>query len=317
MGKHWPWLVFLVGLSWVAELIEFGRSRDFQSDPQLYYPHIPVLEELARDTPVRVIGSGCLPAALATINGLRDVRGYDGVFPANFLKLLSIAAQPQDGPEYLRAQFMRPKIRVTNAGALLSPVLDMLAVRHVIFRGSPPLGIHPTLASQDYWVLTNPNALPRAFIPGRVESVADSHERLKRLASEDFNPRDVAYVESPIDLPGPARGSVAILKELPSRITLAIAMETPGMIVLSDLWDAGWHAYLNDKPVPILRANHAVRGVVVPAGSATMQFRYEPASFVWGLRFAGLAVVALLAWLVVLRRLVARQPDGSASESPG
>lgn len=317
MGKHWPWLVFLVGLSWVAELIEFGRSRDFQSDPQLYYPHIPVLEELARDTPVRVIGSGCLPAALATINGLRDVRGYDGVFPANFLKLLSIAAQPQDGPEYLRAQFMRPKIRVTNAGALLSPVLDMLAVRHVIFRGSPPLGIHPTLASQDYWVLTNPNALPRAFIPGRVESVADSHERLKRLASEDFNPRDVAYVESPIDLPNPARGSVAILKELPSRITLAIAMETPGMIVLSDLWDAGWHAYLNDKPVPILRANHAVRGVVVPAGSATMQFRYEPASFVWGLRFAGLAVVALLAWLVVLRRLVARQPDGSASESPG
>ena len=310
MRKARPWLVLLVGLFWVTELIEFGRSRDFQSDPKLYYPRIPVLDELARDRPVRVIGSDCLPAALATINGLRDVRGYDGVFPAKFLKLLSIAAQPQEGPEYLRAQFMRPKTRVTKEGAFLSPVLDMLAVRYVIFRGSPPPGIDPTLAGQDYWVLTNPSALPRAFIPRRVERVADPHERLKRLASEDFDPRDVAYVESPVDLPSPARGSVAILEEIPSRITLAVAMETPGMIVLSDLWDAGWHAYMDDKPVPILRANHAIRGVVVPAGSATLQFRYEPAGFVWGLRLAGLAVVALLAWLLVLRRLHSGQPDG-------
>jgi len=36
-------------------------------------------------------------------------------------------------------------------------------------------------------------------------------------------------------------------------------------------------------PVQILRANHAVRGVVVPLAAATLEFRYEPASFVLGL----------------------------------
>jgi uncharacterized membrane protein YfhO len=74
------------------------------------------------------------------------------------------------------------------------------------------------------------------------------------------------------------------------------------MVVLSDLWDVGWHAYINDDPVPVLRANYAIRGVVVPAGSTTLQFRYEPVSFFWGLRISGLATVALLAWFGLLRR---------------
>jgi hypothetical protein len=55
--------------------------------------------------------------------------------------------------------------------------------------------------------------------------------------------------------------------------------------------------------VPILRANHAIRGVVVPAGAGMLEFRYAPASFACGLRLAGLAAVALLAWLgLALRR---------------
>ena len=80
-------------------------------------------------------------------------------------------------------------------------------------------------------------------------------------------------------------------------------METPGLVVLADLWDKGWQAYWNGQCVPILRANHAIRGVVVPAGSGRLEFRYAPASFAWGLRLAGLAAVTLLVWLgMALRR---------------
>jgi uncharacterized membrane protein YfhO len=80
-------------------------------------------------------------------------------------------------------------------------------------------------------------------------------------------------------------------------------METPGLVVLADLWDKGWQATLNGQRVPILRTNHAIRGVVVPAGAGMLEFRYAPASFAWGLWLAGLAAVALLAWLgIALRR---------------
>ena len=45
----------------------------------------------------------------------------------------------------------------------------MLDVRYVIFRGNPPAELHPEFSSPDYWVMKNPRALPRVFVPERVE----------------------------------------------------------------------------------------------------------------------------------------------------
>jgi uncharacterized membrane protein YfhO len=67
--------------------------------------------------------------------------------------------------------------------------------------------------------------------------------------------------------------------------------------VLEDHWDPGWHAYLDGKRVPILRTNHALRGVVVPAGVAILEFRYQPASFASGLRLAAGAALVLVGWM--------------------
>jgi uncharacterized membrane protein YfhO len=74
-------------------------------------------------------------------------------------------------------------------------------------------------------------------------------------------------------------------------------MERPGLVVLADRWDKGWQAYLNGKRVPVLRTNYAVRGVIVPTGAATLEFRYAPASFACGLKLAAVAASILLAWL--------------------
>jgi uncharacterized membrane protein YfhO len=78
-------------------------------------------------------------------------------------------------------------------------------------------------------------------------------------------------------------------------------METAGLVVLADLWDEGWRAYLNGRPAPILRVDHAIRGVVVPAGAGSLEFRYSPASFSLGVILAGVGGAALLAWAVVVR----------------
>ena len=184
----------------------------------------------------------------------------------------------------------------------LSPILDMLNVRYVIFRGSPPATVHPPFQSFDYWALVNSNALPRAFIPRRVETIADDHARLAKLTSPQFDPREVAFVETSVDLPGPARGSAEIVAEIPTHVTVSAHMETPGLLVLADLWDPGWRAYQNGHAVPILRTNHALRGVIVPAGTSTIDFRYEPQSFRLGLLFSGLSAVVMLIWLGTIVR---------------
>jgi uncharacterized membrane protein YfhO len=78
-------------------------------------------------------------------------------------------------------------------------------------------------------------------------------------------------------------------------------METPGLIVLADNWDKGWRAYWNGKPVPVLRTDYAVRGVVVPAGNGTLEFVYQPASLILGLWLAGFAALVLIGWLAIIR----------------
>jgi hypothetical protein len=177
----------------------------------------------------------------------------------------------------------------------------MLGVRYAIFRENPPALYHPLFQSYDYWVLINSNALPRAFVPKSVKTATSDAEELEALASPQFNPADVAYVESPVELPPLCRGAAEITNEIPTRIIISVHMETPGMVVLADNWDKGWRAYWNGKPVPILQVNYAVRGVVVPAGNGTLEFIYKPASLILGLWLAGLALIVLAGWLIAIK----------------
>jgi hypothetical protein len=288
-----------LGCAMVGELLWFGYGVNAQCEPSLYYPRIPALQEIAKAPPGRAIGYGCLPANLLRTHGLRDVRGYDAVDPLRMVEILGLAASNQSTVfAYSATQNLVPKILDgTPAGPLrLHPVMDLLGVRYVIFRGAPPQGFQPTFMGPDYWVLTNQFALPRAFVPKKVETVTDSQIRLLRMNDAGFKPQDVAFIEEAASLPGTCDGTARIDAEVPTRISIIAEMKTPGLVVLSDLWDKGWNAYLAGQKVPILRANHALRGVVAPAGTSTIEFRYEPASLTLGLWLAAAALVLVLAW---------------------
>lgn len=182
----------------------------------------------------------------------------------------------------------------------LLPALDMLNVRYIIFRGAPPESIHPPFHRDDYWALVNSAALPRAFVPKSVQTVSNADDELQQIASPQFDAAKTTFVESPIQLPADCRGNVHITSETPTHITISAQMETPGLVVLADNWDKGWRAFYNGSSVPILRANYAIRGVAVPAGSGTLEFIYRPASLMLGLWLAGFAATVSLCWLVLL-----------------
>jgi hypothetical protein len=312
----WPrWAIPALGCLLLADLLWFAHDRSAQCDPALYYPPLPVLEQIAHSPPGRIMGYHCLPPALARTQGLHDIRGYDAIDPAHLMDLMMMTASSWSRfNSYALTQWLMPRMKFSPPdGIRLSPILDMLNVRYVIFRGvtPPPPGIQPVFQGPDYWVVVNHAVLPRVFVPQQVAAVPEERRRLEKLASPQFNPREVAFVETPVGLPEVCRGTAEIKDEIPSRIRVAVQMETPGLVVLADLWDKGWHAYLNGKPVPILRANHALRGVIVPPGKAVLEFRYQPASFRLGLWLAGLAGGLLfgLVWWQARRHT---GPDGIA-----
>jgi hypothetical protein len=290
-------VVFLMG-----DLLWFDYGRSAQCDPALYYPRIPILAEMAKSIPGRVIGVHCLQASFAMTQGLNDIRGYDSIDPARMVDLLKTAAEPDMVvAAYAASQLLVPRGDIIPPDIIrFQPVLDLLDVRYAIFRGASPPRVHPAFQGDDYWVLVNSNALPRPFVPKSVQTVSTDNDTLKKMTSPQFNPAEVAYVESPVALPAACRGTVQITNEIPTRILISAQMETPGLIVLADNWDKGWRAYWNGRPVPVLRTDYAVRGVVVPAGNGTLEFIYQPASLVLGLWLAGLAVIVLAGWLLVI-----------------
>jgi hypothetical protein len=302
----------IFGLSMFGDLLWFGYGRVVQCPPELYFPSIPAFEWVANSGPGRVMGYACLPATLSEMVGLDDIRGHDAVEPARMVELIALAS---DGvsfmPRYATTMTVAPKSMVTPAGEIrLSPIMDVLGLRYVILRGSPPANVSPDFRGLDYWVMKNPGAMERAFVPHRVEFVADPKIRLEKMSSSSFDPREVAYVETQFHVPATCVGTATLLEEVPTRIVIKARMETAGLVVLADRWDKGWRAVLDGKDLPILIVNHALRGVVVPAGDHRLVFRYEPASFAWGLRMAGLGVMGILGLVGVA--MIGRRTDPGA-----
>jgi len=277
----------ILGLLILTELLFFSYGLAAQSDPRLYYPPFPELEQIAHAPPGRVVTYQCLPANLLQVSSLLDVRGYDGVDPARLVELLDLAAAPDNVKlDYAAVQCFNPRIADSNVPGTvrLSPVLDLLGVRYVII---------PAVDDTRYHLFVNPSALPRAFVPRSVELQADAGIQLVKLGDPLFDPRQVAYVEQPVVVESPVEGEAIIVEENPQRITLTAKMASAGLVVLADQWNSGWRAYVNDKSAPILRVDHALRGVVAPTGESRIVFRYQPLSLRVGFGAAVIAVFIL------------------------
>lgn len=95
-----------------------------------------------------------------------------------------------------------------------------------------------------------------------------------------------------------------VVVETSASVTIDVDMQTAGLVVLSDRWANGWRAFLDGRELPIVKANYALRGVEVPAGKGTLEFRYEPRTFYYGLWYAcgAAAVLMILGTLNAMKR---------------
>jgi uncharacterized membrane protein YfhO len=98
-----------------------------------------------------------------------------------------------------------------------------------------------------------------------------------------------------------------------------------GLLVHKSNITSGWTATVDGAAVPVYRTDGFLQGVVVPAGSHLVEFRYDPVSFKIGAAtsLVGLGLMgAVLAWPVLLRRAGAVLPgpagaDARTGEAPG
>ncbi len=133
----------------------------------------------------------------------------------------------------------------------------------------------------------------------REARVAGDDEVWRALTTPGFEPDAVGFVagaEAPLPPPRPRNGfSVArVVHDEPEALEVATSTSEPGLLVVTRSWDRGWTASLDGKAAPLLRADLAFQGVVVPAGEHVVRLVYAPASFRTGSAVSAVSLVVLL-----------------------
>jgi hypothetical protein len=150
------------------------------------------------------------------------------------------------------------------------------------------------------------DALPRAFwVPG-YQVVPDLAAMIARAAAGDFDPRSVALVDAPPDVPAGAAGPSQVTYERrgPHEVVVRVS-SPPGIVVILDGYHDGWRAEADGRPVRLLRANGRYRALVTPGGDRHFRLRYQPAGIRESLAMALLGVGTVLA--LVLRPRLSRR----------
>ena len=119
------------------------------------------------------------------------------------------------------------------------------------------------------------------------------------------------YSDSEAVTPAPLEGKVPPAPTASARLTLwepgrmTIAIEgsdpRPLYLVIAENWYRDWHATVDAKPAPLLRAQHTLLSVLVPPGAREVALEFRSAEFSRGKLITLLALGTALALLLVPR----------------
>ena len=148
-------------------------------------------------------------------------------------------------------------------------------------------------------IIPNAEANGPAWFVKYVETVDSPTKELKAL--EGINTKETAVIDgSKFRLLSNAQpdstAKVKLVGQMPSYMKYEATSQTGGLIVFSEIYyPKGWHAFVDDKEVPLLRADYVLRAVEVPAGAHKIEMRFEPKPYTIGNK-----VTIASSWLLLI-----------------
>ena len=149
------------------------------------------------------------------------------------------------------------------------------------------------------------DVLPRAKLYSNWLTPPNDQTALQVLNSPQWDPAQSVLVSSNTPVPPPSAGTggdpgtVNIASYQPNDIKLQADVKTNAVLLYNDRISDGWSAWVDGKPSPLLRCNYIMRGVFLPAGGHTVEFRFRPSvAPLYVTLSAFLVGIVLAVWLV-------------------
>ncbi len=289
----------------VGDLYWVGAQFNQTHEARRVFPRTELTDFLESEPMGRVL---VVPSGLETNRRVFDRTNDDKIIaPPNTLlpyRVRTVTGKNQQFPGWYReyASLIEPQPHLSHVvfDTARSPFLDLLGVRYVLTNASkPPIeGLSFIKEAEGVAIYENPNAMPRAFFVNRFVSVSNPRESFEALRSPDFDPHTTAVVEAPpgvltfTQFQGLPSGEAHMLEDRRNRVVVETKSLQDGLLVLSDNYYPGWIAKVDGRPAPVIRANHTMRAVGVPAGTHVVSFEFAPMTF-WASVWVGAAAAAV------------------------
>ncbi|MBP6074170.1 MAG: YfhO family protein [Flavobacterium sp.] len=286
--------VIAVGFFMVADLFMvdkryvYNSPDQFKSAREVDMPFEPteIDNHIAKDTSIfRVYEiQGRMQARTSYFH--KSVGGYSAVRPRRFDQLFDYNVEKNISELGNTIDFQTLSFTKSN------PVLDMLNVKYVIV----PTG-------QGEVPITNPFANGNAWFVEKVKFVSSADQEMKAL--DNLDTKKVVVVNTLINEGQDFKGSESIKKDSTSSIQLTsykpnqlkyVSNNTSaGFAVFSEnYYKKGWIATIDGKEAKIYQVNYVLRGLQVPAGKHTIEFKFEPQVVKTGSTIALISSIGML-----------------------
>lgn len=286
--------VIAVGFFMVADLFMvdkryvYNSPDQFKSAREVDMPFEPteIDNHIAKDTSIfRVYEiQGRMQARTSYFH--KSFGGYSAVRPRRYDQLFDYNVEKNISELGNTIDFQTLSFTKSN------PVLDMLNVKYVIV----PTG-------QGEVPITNPFANGNAWFVEKVKFVSSADQEMKAL--DNLDTKKVVVVNTLINEGQDFKGSESIKKDSTSSIQLTsykpnqlkyVSNNTSaGFAVFSEnYYKNGWIATIDGKEAKIYQVNYVLRGLQVPAGKHTIEFKFEPQVVKTGSTIALISSIGML-----------------------
>ncbi len=153
-------------------------------------------------------------------------------------------------------------------------VLDMLNTKYIVY------------GPERENIIPNDAANGPAWFVREMKVVSSPAEELKATGEVDTKTTAVidgskfkAEAIGPID----SVATITLTDQKPNWLKYESQSATDGLAVFSEIYyPKGWHATIDGKEVPVLRADYVLRALSVPAGKHVIEFSFEPKPYIIG-----------------------------------
>ena len=209
--------------------------------------------------------------------------------------------------------------------AMIDDVNSAMSTARTVGDLENALGYYPVLAMLNTkYIVVDPGSLPLTYdgrlgngwlvSRSRTASTADA----EMAALGEIDPAVEAVIFDPdaadgtvTEYAGADSGRVELVYYSPNRLRYDVSAPAKGLAVFSEIWyPAGWKAFVDGNEVPVLRADYALRALMIEEGEHEVEFVFAPESFTKGRVMSmasSIAIIVLLAGAVLYSILFANK----------